>query len=288
MTQISVATLNLRNRQNRWLQRRELIVSELIDTRPDLVSLQEIYRPIGQARWLRNQINSRISGSSSRPYRLIQKRRQHPIRGYFEGIGILSKLPVLSHDHLNLGYGGRPAVRINVELITRETLDFVAVHLHPVAENREARLGQVMQLCGWLNAENSVPLQVIAGDFNEIPTGPAIEYMKQMYLSAFVETQGYDPIATFPTALVSPSVNWSGCLDYIFLSKKINKVVEARLIFRKPSAHDPTLYPSDHVGLYSIIDIEPPNWEAIRPVSVQKEHSDQIEKAIKDNDISNE
>lgn len=274
MSQISIATLNLRNRQNRWLQRRELIVSELIDTRPDLVSLQEIYRPIGQGRWLRNQINSRISGTSSRPYSLIQKRRQHPIRGYFEGIGILSKLPILSHDALNLGYGGRPAVRINVELTTRETLDFVAVHLHPVAEDREARLEQVMQLCGWLNSDDSVPLQVIAGDFNEIPTGPAIEYMKQMYRSAFVETRGYDPIATYPTALVSGSVNWSGCIDYIFLSSKINKVVESRLIFRKPAAHDPTLYPSDHVGLYSILAVEPANWEAVRHVSIREEHSD--------------
>lgn len=257
MTQISVATLNLRNRQNRWLQRRELIVSELIDTKPDLVSLQEIYRPIGQGRWLRNQINSRISGTSSHPYQLIQKRRQHLIRGYFEGIGILSKLPILSHDALNMGYGGRPAVRINVELPTRETLDFVAVHLHPVAEEPEARLEQAMLLCGWLNAEDSVPLQVIAGDFNEIPTGPAIEYMKQMYRSAFVETRGYDPIATYPTALVSGSVNWSGCIDYIFISKKVNEVVEARLIFRRPSTQDPTLYPSDHVGLYSELAVEP-------------------------------
>jgi endonuclease/exonuclease/phosphatase family metal-dependent hydrolase len=286
MSQISVATLNLRNRQNRWLQRRELIVSELIDTRPDLVSLQEIYIPIGQGRWLRNQVNSRISGTSSHPYRLIQKRRQHPIRGYFEGVGILSKLPILSHDALNLGYGGRPAVRINVELDTRETLDFVAIHLHPVAEDREARLEQVMLLCGWLNGEDAVPLQVIAGDFNEIPTGPAIEYMKQLYRSAFVETQGYDPIATYPTALVSESVNWSGCLDYIFLSNQITDVLESRLIFRKPSTHDPTLYPSDHVGLYSVLEVEPTNWDAVQPVSIQEEQSDQFDESVKENDLS--
>lgn len=259
MPQISVATLNLRNRQNRWLARRELIVSELIDTEPDLISLQEIYRPIGQGRWLRNQINSRMTGSSSNPYRLVQKRRQSLLRGYFEGIGILSKLPILSHDAINLGYGGRPALRVNVELETHETLDFVAVHLHPGAENRQARLEQVMQLCGWLSERNFVPLQVIAGDFNEVPSGLAIEQMKQLFRSAFEEFRGYDPIATFPTALVTDINGWSGCLDYIFLSSEIDRVLEARLIFRKPSPDDPTLYPSDHVGLLAALEIKSPN-----------------------------
>ena len=50
MGSIKVATLNLQNRQNRWLDRRELIVAELLETQPDLLSLQEVYRPIGQAR----------------------------------------------------------------------------------------------------------------------------------------------------------------------------------------------------------------------------------------------
>ena len=48
MTEIKVATLNLRSRHDRWLRRRELIVSELLDAQPDLLSVQEIYRPIGR------------------------------------------------------------------------------------------------------------------------------------------------------------------------------------------------------------------------------------------------
>ena len=260
MPEVIVATLNLRNRQDRWLARRHLIVAELLDTQPDLISLQEIYRPIGQARWLRNQINSRISGSSSKPYQLIQKRRQHPVRGYFEGLGILSKLPVLSTDSLNLGYGGRIALRVNVELPTHETLDFVAVHLHHVAEDREARLVQAMKLSGWLNKKSPAPLQIIAGDFNEIPTGLAIKHMRQMYRSAFVEFRGYDPIATYPTALISRSDGWTGCLDYVFISGEEAGVNDARIFCNKAAAHDPTLYPSDHVGLLTKIGVGSANW----------------------------
>lgn len=262
MPEISVATLNLLNRQNRWLARRELVVAEFIDTQPDLISLQEIYLPIGQAKWLKNQINSRLSGRSDGPYQLYQQRRQHPIRGFIEGIGILSRLPVLSSDAIDLGYGGRIALRVNVELETRETLDFVAVHLHHTAQDREARLEQVMLLTGWLNEKNCVPLQVVAGDFNEVPAGLAIEYMKQSYRSVFVEYQGYDPIATFPTALIHRSDGWSGCLDYIFISKSVNQVLGAQIICRKASVKDPTLYPSDHVGLLANIEVGSSNWLA--------------------------
>jgi hypothetical protein len=242
MPGISVATLNLLNRQNRWLARRELIVAEFIDTQPDLISLQEIYLPIGQARWLKNQINSRLSGRTDGPYQLFKKRRQHPVRGIIEGIGILSRLPV--------------------ELETRETLDFVAVHLHHMSQDREARLEQVMLLTGWLNDKDSVPLQVIAGDFNEVPGGLAIEYMKQSYRSVFVEYQGYDPIATFPTALIQRSDGWSGCLDYIFISKAVNQVLNAQIFCRKPSVNDPTLYASDHVGLLANIEVGSSDWIA--------------------------
>lgn len=255
MTRLTVATLNLRNRHDRWLERRRLIVAEILDTLPDLISLQEIYRPIGQGRWLRNQINSRLTGGSGGPYRLIQRRKQHPVKGYFEAIGVLSRLPVLSHDSLALGYGGRVALRVNVELPSRKTLDFVATHLHHVAEDREAREEQVMQMIGWLNERNPIAYQVIAGDFNEVPTGLAIERMKQTYRSAFVETRGYDLIATFPTGLVPSSDGWAGCLDYVFVSKSIDCVLEAKVFCSKPDADDPTLYPSDHVGLLVTLEL---------------------------------
>jgi endonuclease/exonuclease/phosphatase family metal-dependent hydrolase len=256
MTELTVATLNLRNRADRWLQRRELVVAQLLDAQPDLISLQEIYLPIAQAYWLRYQINSRLSGSGRRPYRLAQRRKHHLLHGYFEGVGILSKLPILSHDWVSLGYGGRVALRANIELPTGQSVDFVAVHLHHVAADREARLEQVMRLVGWLNRRNRVPAQIIAGDFNEVPEGPAIQQMKQVYRSAYADANGRDPLATFPTALSRQVDDWSGCLDYIFVSRAVTAVKEARIFCHKPAAHDDTLYPSDHVGLMATLALE--------------------------------
>lgn len=254
MTTLRVATINLRNHSDRWLERRHLLVSQLVDAAPDLISLQEVYFPIGQGNWLRHQLNNRISGSSKRPYHLIQQRKKHLIHGYFEGIGILSRLPTLYHSALSLGYGGRVALRANVELPSRQVLDFVAVHLHHVAHDKEARAEQAMRLTSWLQTQRWVARQIIAGDFNETPDGAAIQFMRQGYRSAFATAWGRDPLATFPTALV-PTDGWAACLDYIFLSPAVSFVQEARIICQRPHSEDDTLYPSDHVGLLASLSV---------------------------------
>jgi endonuclease/exonuclease/phosphatase family metal-dependent hydrolase len=257
MHRLTVATLNLRNRQNRWRERRHLIVSQLLDASPDLIGLQEIYLPLGHGRWLRNQINSRLGGSTHTPYRLVQKRRQHLLHGYFDGIGILTRLPIISQDGLALGHGGRVALRLNVALSSGQTLDFVTTHLHHVAHDRQARQEQVMALIGWLRQVGRVQRQVIAGDFNEVPGGPAIAQMKQAYRSAYAACHGHEPLATFPTALVDRPDGWAGCLDYIFLSSGL-RVQQAGLCCHRAAANDDTLYPSDHVGLLAELEISRP------------------------------
>ncbi|MCB8942664.1 MAG: endonuclease/exonuclease/phosphatase family protein [Ardenticatenaceae bacterium] len=253
---LTLATINLRHNADRWRERRQLLLAQLLDAAPDLISLQEVSFPIGQGTWLRKQINVRLTGSTNQPYQLVQKRKHHFPKGYYEGIGILTKLPVLDQDWVALGYGGRVALRVNVELPTRQTVDFVAIHLHHISTDKQARQEQVMKMMNWLNGRRRVPRQIIAGDFNETPTGPAIQTMKQAYHSAYELANGREPIATFPTALVQRPTDWTGCLDYIFLSKAIDGVKSAKIFCDKAAPDDDTLYPSDHVGLLANLTIK--------------------------------
>lgn len=254
-TTITVATLNLRGRHDHWLRRRHLVVSALLDASPDLVSLQEVSFPIGQGRWLRNQLNFRLESAAGRPYTLLQQRKSDPLQGLLEGVAILTRLPVLARDALSLGYT-RVALRASVELPNHYPLDFVATHLHHIQHDQQVRLEQVMQLTGWVNDRSRVPRQIIAGDFNEVPTGLAIRQMKQVYRSAFEDYHGYEPPATFPTALAhDPNSTWSGCLDYIFLSPAIGRVHAARIFANKHALDDDHLYPSDHVGVLATVEI---------------------------------
>jgi endonuclease/exonuclease/phosphatase family metal-dependent hydrolase len=253
LSELTVATINLRNRADRWLERRHLLLSAILDVNPDLLGLQEISLTIRQGHWLEAQLNRRSKGTTKRPYKLIQLRRPG-LSNWGMGIGVLTRLPVLYSDWIHLGYDGRVALRVNVELPSRQTLDFVCTHLHHVSQHGEVRLEQAMALLGWLNDKRRVPLQVLVGDFNELPGGPAIRYVKQSYRSAYAEIHGHEPLATFPTVLGSLR-DWAGCLDYVFLSPAVYRVDNAFLFCNRPAENDDTLYPSDHVGIVAKLTV---------------------------------
>ncbi len=119
---------------------------------------------------------------------------------------------------------------------------------------------QAMRLTGWLNRQGRNPLQIVAGDFNEIPNGLAVRWMKQGFHSAYETVHGREPLATFPTALRLEPDGQGGmetdlkaqCLDYIFVSQMI-QVESASLFCHEPGSEDGYLYPSDHAGLLSTI-----------------------------------
>ena len=45
-----------------------------------------------------------------------------------------------------------------------------------------------------------------------------------------------------------------GCLDYIWVRGAV-RVVDCRLAWDRPAVDDPTLYPSDHLGLAAHLEI---------------------------------
>lgn len=257
---LTATTINLRGRSNRWLARRHLLVGQMVDVQPDIVALQEIDLSIGQGAWLARQVNIRLTGDARHPYRIVQTRRSH-MRHLFEAVGIITRLPMIYHDSLNLGFEGRVALRANIELPAgaagsrRQSLDFVTVQLHHGVAGKDIRIEQAMSLVGWINEKRRVPLQVICGDFNEQPTGRAVEFMRQTYRSAYSEARGAEPYATYPTNLVQPQPVPAVCLDYVFLSPAVYRVSNASIFGDKPAIDDETLYPSDHVGLLVSLEV---------------------------------
>lgn len=251
MTSLTVATININHRNDRWGERRHLLVAEILDYAPDLIALQDVAVLQRQGQWLRTQVNMRIGRSRREPYRLVQQRRTSG--GLFAGVAILSRLPLLSSDGFALGEGD-VALRANVLLPNGWALDFATTRLRAGAALPETREEQTMRLVGWLNAIGRVPLQVIAGDFNETPDGPALQKMRQQYRSAFALGYGREPLATYPTAL-APAGTLARCLDYVFVSRGI-RVIQAQIICRRAAAEDDTLYPSSHVGLFVTLEID--------------------------------
>ena len=255
MPSLRVATFNLHQRLDRWQQRRELVVAALLDLNPALIALQEVAVGLRQARWLRTQLNMRISGASDQPYHLVQRRGRHPVWGRFEGVAVLTQLPVISADMTNLGHDGRVALRINTVLSNGAPLDFVTLQLNPVVDAHETREEQIMAALGWLNSPGAVVHQIIAGSFEDTPDQLAIRRMKQFYRyrSAYEVVFGREPAATYSTALVEPQSVNGACVDYIFMSTSFAGADGAGLIGTDLAENDDTLYASDYVGVWADI-----------------------------------
>ena len=71
------------------------------------------------------------------------------------------------------------------------------------------------------------------------------------FWSAYAGANGEEPAVTWPSGLIAPAMDTDGepgCLDYIWVSGAV-RVVDLRLVFDRPAVGDPSLYPSDHVGV---------------------------------------
>jgi endonuclease/exonuclease/phosphatase family metal-dependent hydrolase len=251
MTSFTVATFNLHLSLDRWLQRRGLVVSELLDLQADVIALQEIALPIQQGYWLRNQLNARMGGA---PYQLVQQRRRS-LLNWYEGVGLLSRLPIVSADSCPLIFA-RIAVRIAVDLPSGDTVDVISTHLHSQPHAHETRERQIMRMMGWLDSPGGAQRRVVAGCLRADPDSLVIDRMKNFfgYQSAYAAANGHEPLATFPTALRQHNTPIGLTHDYIFASPHL-RVLDARLFGRKSAEHDPSRYPSDHVGIITTLTL---------------------------------
>ena len=76
------------------------------------------------------------------------------------------------------------------------------------------------------------------------------------FRSAFLEANGHEPAVTWPSGLQAPAMDTDGqpeCLDYIWVQGDVH-VTEARLVFDRSAVDDPTLYPSDHLGISATLE----------------------------------
>ncbi len=241
MDHLLVATLNILNLADRWEERLPLLLSDMAALQPDLIGLQEVVYPMQQ---------DRLLGAAG-------EGRYEAIRGWAGrpeyGNSLLVKAPLVAGecDRLDLG-AKRAAHRVRVTLPGGARLVFAVTHLHHLPPDAAIRLAQVEQLLPWLDAAPEHDALVVVGDFNAAPGEAAASRMREAgFRSAFAEANGADPAVTWPSGLQAPAMDTDGvpaCLDYIWVRGMV-QVDEARLFADRPAAGDPTLYPSDHLGI---------------------------------------
>ena len=254
MATVTVATLNLFNKTGRWGERCPLVVDQMLELLPDVIALQEVDLTIDQGMALARLVNVRLREVQQPRYMVYHMTR--PGRAaHVMSQAVMSRLPVEAHEGLDyLSYEG-VAQRLRVQLEGGSTLDFYNTHLHFPPEASDARVAQVERLLPWIDTWRGAGAVAVAGDFNAYPGEPVLDLMKQRFVSAHEAANGREPEKTWPTPVNTYDNSPPGCLDYIFVSGA--KVLEAGLAFDKPHVLDGDLFPSDHLGVYAKLQVEP-------------------------------
>ncbi len=241
MDRLLVATLNILNLADRWPERLPLLLADMAALQPDLMGLQEVVYPMQQDRLLGSAGEARyaaVRGWAGRPE-------------YGNSMLIREHLAVGDYDRLDLGLT-RSAHRVRVALPGGGRLLFAVTHLHHPPQAHAERLAQIGQLLAWLDGSPQHEAMVLVGDFNADPGEPAYASLGAAgFRSAYLEANGHEPPVTWPSGLQAPAMDTDGdpdCLDYIWLRGAV-EAEDARLVFDRADALDPTLYPSDHVGI---------------------------------------
>lgn len=247
MDRLHVATLNILNLVDRWPERLPLLLADMAALQPDLLGLQEVVYVMQQDRLIGAAGEGRYAvrrGWAGRPE---------------YGNSLLANEPLLATDAERLDLGlGRSALRSLVGLPGGARVLAAVTHLHHVVEAEAERDEQARQLIAWLDDAPQADVQVVVGDFNAEPREATYARMLAAgYRSAYAEANGAEPDVTWPSGLQAPAMDTDGdpgCLDYIWLRGRV-RVASARLVFDRPHPEDPTLYPSDHLGISAHLEI---------------------------------
>jgi endonuclease/exonuclease/phosphatase family metal-dependent hydrolase len=249
---LDVATLNLRNIADRWPERLPLLLADMAALQPDLLGLQECVFAVEQDRLLGAAGVGRYAS-----YRGWAGRPEY-------GNAVLVKSPPAAAapapaaiERLELGRN-RSALRASVAVPGAEEIAFVVTHLHHVPADDHAREEQALALIAWLDDRQAPGGTIVVGDFNAEPVEPTYRIMREAgFRSAYLEANGDEPAVTWPSGIQAPGMDTDGepgCLDYIWLRGRL-RATACRLAFDRPAVGDPTLYPSDHLGLVARVKV---------------------------------
>jgi endonuclease/exonuclease/phosphatase family metal-dependent hydrolase len=264
-THVDVVTINLRHDVDEWERRFELIADEIVRLDPDLVGLQEIeITDVDQTSALRDLITER-GGADYEFYEELKIWPYGALTG--EGVGILSRFPIVETGLKDLIDGGRVAVWTRVEVEDGYELDMFNTHLETEAstemtadEVRTAQAGMVLELMGSTDGER---LQILTGDMNTTDDSEAYDvYVSGGLVDTYREVHGEE---TDTTGATSPIVLMEGVeqdprnrIDFIFASDDPG-VTPTDSIVCFENHDDAGFYPSDHLGVMTSFDLVIPH-----------------------------
>lgn len=246
---LRIATLNLEQNHKCWQARRELIVQQLDELRPAMLALNEIHLPEQTGRWLQRSAAERLNTR----YALLQQSKVGD-DSRTEAEGLLTRYPVTETASLDYRSHNCVAFAARFEIDGR-LLDVYVTHLIAARVEDAARQYQAEQLLEWMQTRRDADFSVVCGDFNAAPDQPSIRLMSVALRPTQTQPTAFTPLQETGGSPTHPEwERFDRCIDYLWVTESI-AVRASGLCFNKPAPDNPTLWPSDHVGVWADLEL---------------------------------
>ena len=244
-----VLTLNLEQDHKRWSARQRLISAEIAALKPDVIAFNEVSVPLQTAKTLRDSATL-MTGVR---YNLVQQTRVNGL-SKVEGEALLTRFPVVETG--NFDYQTRDIVALVARiLVDGAPVDVYVTHLYMSRGDDSLRLFQVQQLLAWIDTRADAPASIVCGDFNASLDAPSASLMATRFRPTQTAPTAFTPLADNDGAVSHPYwPRMDRCIDYIWVSGNIG-ILASEVCFDRPAPDDPSLWPSDHAGVWADLQI---------------------------------
>jgi endonuclease/exonuclease/phosphatase family metal-dependent hydrolase len=217
------------------------------------VCLNEVCVPLQTARWLQHAAQERLGVE----YALVQQTKPNSLADV-EAEALLTRLPLKETG--NFDYQARDMVALVARVaIDGGPVDIYVTHLYRSRGEDPLRLYQVQQLQEWIDSRRDVTARIVCGDFNATLESPSAALMAKRFRHTQIAPTAFTPLAEPDGAVSHPYwPRMDRCIDFIWVSEDVS-ILESGVCFDKPSAADPTLWPSDHAGVWADLEIAGPS-----------------------------
>jgi len=243
--QFRVVTLNLEQDHKRWSDRHPLISAEIAALKPDVIAFNEVSVPLQTAKVLRNAVTE----ATGIPYKLVQQTRVNGL-SRVEGEALLTRFPILETG--NLDFQTRDIVALVARVVIEDTpVDFYVTHLFMSRGDDSLRLFQAQQLLAWIETRADGTPSVVCGDFNASLDAASAGLMATRFRPTQTAPTAFTPLADRDGTVSHPYwPRMDRCIDYVWVSDDI-EILASEVCFNRPSPDDPSLWPSDHAGVWA-------------------------------------
>ena len=171
-----------------------------------------------------------------------------------EGEALLTRYPVIETANLDFRTRGMVALVARLQ-VGAAPVDVYVTHLYMSRGDDSLRLFQVQQLLDWIANRDDVAARIVCGDFNATLDQPSAALMAQHFRPTQTAPTAFTPLAETDGTVSHPY--WprlDRCIDYVWIAGPL-AMVDSGVCFNRPSPDDPTLWPSDHAGVWADLEL---------------------------------